>query len=221
MQLLQAAHEQQLALARDLRDAFEREQQARRQLDLTWRLTIQTLAAAIEARDNYTGGHIERVHRYSLAIADRMDVPQEDRQRLEIGAILHDVGKIGVPDSVLGKPGALTADEWQLMRQHPTIGAELLSKIPMLADALEVALNHHERWNGRGYPRGLEGPAIPLGARIVAVADSFDAMTTNRVYRRGRDVREAVDEIQRCSAVDFDPAVVEAFLSAWSAGAIQ
>lgn len=170
------------------------------------------LANAIELRDKYTRGHVERVMELSLRIARQMGWNQADLRPLRFGSILHDIGKIYISESILGKPGALTPDEWVEMRRHTIIGAELLAPIPYLAPAAPVVLSHHERWDGQGYPHGLKGDEIPPAARIVAVADCYDAMTTVRVYHNASRVEAAVEEILQNRGVRYDPAVVDAFM---------
>ena len=208
---------QQLAIIADLKQVYEAERRARDELREAYIGTIRVLAAAVEAKDDYTGGHVERVRRYAVALARELDFSEDAARGLDVGAILHDVGKVGVPDKVLAKAGPLDAEEWRAMRQHPAIGAQILQNVPFLVPALEVVANHHERWDGTGYPLGLRGEAIPLAGRIVAVADAFDALTTDRVYRGRRTIATAVDEVQACSGSQFDPVVVEAFLRALNA----
>ena len=177
------------------------------------RQTSAALARAVEARDAYTGGHIERVRRYSLALADRLDLAGDLRQHLEVGAILHDIGKIAVPDAVLGKGGALAPEEWAAMRRHPEIGCRLLAGIAFLGPAVEAVAAHHERYDGTGYPRGLAGAAIPLLGRIVAVTDAYDAMTTDRPYRRALAPAAVHAELVRGRGTHWDPAIVDALLA--------
>jgi HD-GYP domain-containing protein (c-di-GMP phosphodiesterase class II) len=175
--------------------------------------TVLSLARAIEARDMHTGSHIERVQRYSVELAQRLGLDDEDVWRVGIGAILHDVGKIGVPDAVLNKRASLTPRELEEMRRHPTIGGRLLADNPLLEAARDAVLYHHERWDGTGYPNGLAGHSIPIDGRIVAVADAFDAMTANRPYRACLSLEHATDEIARGAGTQFDPEVVRAFLA--------
>jgi len=178
----------------------------------TYKLTLEALVTALDARECETGHHSQRVVRYSLAIADNMDLLPEQIEQLARGALLHDIGKIGVPDSILLKPGPLTDEEWVEMRKHPEIGARILSDIDFLFEASKIVLTHQEQWGGGGYPAGLKGEDIPLGSRIFAVADTLDAIVSDRPYRKGRSLDYAREEIQRFSGTQFDPAVVEAFL---------
>jgi HD-GYP domain-containing protein (c-di-GMP phosphodiesterase class II) len=199
------------AYAEDVRNSYTRELRRSQQLKDTYMATVKALAAAVEAKDDYTGGHIQRVHALGMLLA-RAIVPEEagDAQ-LACGFLLHDVGKLAVPDAVLNKPGPLDADEWDLMRQHPEKGAKILSTIPFLDRALEVVRHHHERWDGTGYPAGLQGEEIPLWARIFAVVDTVDAITSDRPYRAGRTLEVAIEELRAGSGAQFDPACVAAF----------
>lgn len=178
-----------------------------------YNLTLEALVTALDARECETSNHSQRVVRSTLAIADRMGITGEEREHVARGALLHDIGKIGVPDGVLLKPGKLNEEEWVEMRKHPEIGARILSGIEFLAPAAEIVLAHQERWDGGGYPRGLKAEDIPIGARIFAVADALDAITSDRPYRRGRSLEYARDEIAQHSGTQFDPQVVEVFLS--------
>jgi putative nucleotidyltransferase with HDIG domain len=175
---------------------------------------IRALAAALDARDPYTSGHSERVSAVSVEMGRAMNLPDHDVSTLRLGALLHDIGKIGVPDEVLRKPAALTASEFELIRAHPVVGARILRSIPFLVAHLPIVELHHERPDGRGYPYGLVGDAIPLAARIVHVADAFDAMTSARAYRPGRLPHEAIAELQRNIGTDFDRDAVEALVTA-------
>ncbi len=186
---------------------------ANHQISETYTLTLEALVTALDARECETGNHSQRVVRATLAIADRLGIVGEVREHIGRGALLHDIGKIGVPDQVLLKPGKLTEEEWDEMRKHPEIGARILSGISFLAPAAEIVLAHQERWDGKGYPRGLVGEEIPIGARIFAVADTLDAITSDRPYRRGRSLNYAREEIGRHAGTQFDPQVVESFLS--------
>ena len=179
---------------------------------------IRALAAALDARDPYTAGHSERVSALSVAIGKAMSLGDADIEILRLGALLHDIGKIGVTDEVLRKPSALTPAEFDLIRAHPVVGARILRSIPFLASHLPIVELHHERHDGRGYPHGLIGEEIPLAARIVHVADAYDAMTSARAYRPARLPQEAVAELRRCAGTDFDPQCVEALVRAVPAG---
>jgi HD-GYP domain-containing protein (c-di-GMP phosphodiesterase class II) len=183
--------------------------------------SIRAFAAAIDAKDPYTRGHSERVAEGSRAIARQLGLSAEMQQRTWIGALLHDVGKIGVDDSILHKGGGLSEDEFEEMRAHPAIGAEILTPIVQLRDMIPAVRFHHEAWNGKGYPDGLKGEGIPLIARIVAVADTFDAMTTNRPYQTAHDGEAAARRIQELVGTRFDPKVVTAFLRAFESGDVK
>lgn len=174
--------------------------------------TIIAMADAIEKRDDYTGGHTQRVAGFSLLMADGLGLSPRLRGMLHIGAMLHDVGKIGVDDAILRKQGRLTDEEFAMMKRHSTIGEEILANIPPLRDVLPVVRFHHESYDGKGYPDGLQGNEIPLLARIVAIADAFDAMTSDRPYRKGMPLAKAREEIRRCSGVQFDPNLAALFL---------
>ena len=181
--------------------------------DRTYDATLAALSSALDVRDTETEGHARRVVRYMELIADELKVPVEQHATLRRGALLHDIGKIGVPDHILRKPGPLTENEWLTMKTHPDLGAKIIANVPFLEEVAVIIRAHHERWDGNGYPDRLAGDEIPLGARIFAVADSFDAMTSDRPYRRGRQLDEALAEIEHCSGTQFDPQVVRAFLS--------
>jgi HD-GYP domain-containing protein (c-di-GMP phosphodiesterase class II) len=217
---LQRTEQQMVAYARDLRRAYESERQRRAEVHEAYLSTVRVLATAIETRDPYTGGHVERVAVFSVAIGRELGWKEEALGTLELGALLHDVGKIGVEDRILRKPGQLDPEEWAQMKRHPELGARLLAEVPFLKTSVGCALRHHERWSGGGYPGGLMGDAIPLEARIVAVADTCDAMTSDRPYRKGLAMSVALEEIERCSNTQFDPQVVAAFIRAVHAGTI-
>ncbi len=190
------------------------------QLESAYKASLSMLANAIEARDRSTRSHVERVSAYASAIAQELAWDDEHIDALVFGSILHDIGKIGVREAVLCKTGKLSADEWQEMRQHPEVGARMIEPIPYLARAIPVVLHHHERWNGSGYPRGLAGETIPEGARLLAVVDTFDAMTSDRPYRPAVSPEAALEEIVRQSGVQFDPDMVDAFRRCWVRGEI-
>ena len=192
--------------------------QARR-LEELFLASVQSLAEALEVKDPYTRGHSVRVSHYSVVIAREMGLGDELLRRIELGGHVHDIGKIGVREDVLNKPGKLTNDEYQHIMTHPMVGWKILA--PLLGDmpeALSIVRSHHERFDGRGTPDGLAGASIPLEARITAAADSFDAMTSDRPYRPGLSMNEALAEIVRCSGTQFDPQVVAAFVAAVEAG---
>jgi len=172
---------------------------------------IRALATALDARDPYTAGHSERVSVLSVAIGRSLRLRDEEIEVIRLGALLHDIGKIGVPDAVLLKPTALTHAEFDIIKQHPGAGARILQSVPFLIPHLPIVELHHERPDGRGYPHGLRGDEIPIAAHIVHVADAYDAMTSERVYRKPLSPRAALEELERCSGSQFDPAIVDAF----------
>lgn len=182
-------------------------------LEQSYDYTLEALGGALDAKDAETEGHCQRVTAITILLARIMKVDADLLRQIARGAFLHDIGKMGIPDQVLRKPGPLSEDEREMMRRHCDIGYTVLKKIPFLKEAAEIVLAHQEFYDGSGYPRGLRGDEIPLGARIFAVADTFDAMTSDRPYRKALPVSAAREEIQRFSGVQFDPRVVEAFLS--------
>ena len=190
----------------------QRVEEATRSLEHAYTQTLEALGAALDSRDVGTESHSRRVHGYSLSLAREHGVPQTEMADLAHGVLLHDIGKIGIPDAILLKPGKLTAGEWQVMRTHPEIGKRLIEKIPFLHGAIPVVWCHHEKWDGTGYPRGLKADEIPLHARIFSVVDAFDAMTFDRPYSRAIPFEDAIAEIKRCAGGHFDPRVVESFL---------
>ena len=184
-----------------------------RELQDTYRATLEALGSALDTRDVGTEAHSRRVHGYALTIARAHGVTEEEIKDIEHGVLLHDIGKIGIPDAILLKPGPLTPEEWIVMRTHPEVGRRLIERIPFLRGAVPIVYHHHERWDGSGYPLGLRGDTIPLGARIFAVADALDAMTFDRPYSKAVSYEAAGREIERCTSTHFDPAVVRTFLS--------
>jgi response regulator RpfG family c-di-GMP phosphodiesterase len=176
-----------------------------------YRSTLKALAQALETRDAETHGHSERVVTFSLRLGRELGLDKGQMKSLEFGSLLHDIGKIGVPDAILRKPAKLTSEEWIKMREHPLHGQQILREIRFLEGASRVVGQHHEKWDGSGYPLGLHGEEIDLNARIFAVADAFDAMTSDRVYRAGRSYEVAAAELERCGSQQFDPQVVAAF----------
>ena len=177
-----------------------------------------SLAGAVEARDGYTGAHLERVTRYSQAVGAQLRLDRDQLRTLWIGSLLHDIGKISIPDRILNKPSALSSEELQVMREHPRLGAAILEQSAFLSTAVPTVLHHHERWDGGGYPFGLVRGEIPIEARVLAVADAYDAIVTDRAYRKRRSEEIALQELERCSGTQFDPVVVEAFVQARERG---
>jgi putative nucleotidyltransferase with HDIG domain len=182
--------------------------------------TAESLADAIEKRDPYTGGHTQRVTSYSMAIAKHLQLNPSEKKCLKIAAVLHDVGKIGIEDHILRKPEPLNSEEYNTIKGHARMGAEILEHIRQLRDIVPGVKYHHEQMNGSGYPDGLKGEEMPIIARIVAVADTYDAMTTDRPYRRALTRETAIGELKRCSGIQFDREVVEAFIKAYALGGI-
>ena len=201
-----------------IRDAFEKVQRAARENRELFLSSIRALAEAIDAKDPYTRGHSERVARYAAAIGEEMGLPSEEVERVRVAALLHDVGKIGVDDRIIRKTTALTEEEFALMKTHPVKGAAIMGAIAQLADVIPGMRHHHEKWEGGGYPDGLKGEEIPMQARIVTVADTFDAMTTTRPYQKAMEIGFVVERIKSFSGVRYDPVVVEAFLRAFARG---
>ena len=183
------------------------------QLERSYNLTLEALGNALDLKDAETEGHSKRVTAFTMAIARAMNLPRELRDVIARGAFLHDIGKMAIPDAILRKPGRLTPDEQMLMREHALRGYQMLHKIPFLKEAANIVYSHQERFDGTGYPRGLKGDQIPLGARIFAVADTFDAITSDRPYRAAQSISSARREIQRHSGHQFDPEVVDTFIS--------
>jgi len=181
----------------------------------------EALAESIEKRDPYTGGHTKRVLAYSMAIAKYMKLNEEEMEKLKIAAILHDIGKIGVEDKILRKKENLTEEEYQEMKKHPMVGVEILGHISQLKDIIPGMRYHHERTDGKGYPNGLKGNNIPLIARIISVADTYDAMTTTRPYHNALSNSKAVAELKRCAGTQFDKSVVYAFIKAFENNELQ
>ena len=196
----------------DLHQLIELERAQRALLQSAYEETVTALARALESKDSGTGAHSVRVQSYALELTQELAPELIDDRSLEHGFLLHDVGKIGIPDEILRKPGPLDDDERRLMESHTTIGERMLEDLALLrGEGLRVVRSHHERWDGAGYPDALAGEEIPIGARIFAVADALDAMTNDRPYRVAGDWRNAADQIQSAAGTQFDPAVVEAF----------
>ena len=182
--------------------------------------TVKALAAAIDGKDPYTRGHSERVARFSLAIGESLGLPDDEMEKLRISALLHDVGKIAIEDNILKKPAALTNEEYEIMKQHPQKGYKIMSQIPAISDFLPGMYMHHEMMDGNGYPQGLKGDQIPMQARIVSVADTFDAMTTDRPYQKGMSLEDALARIRTFVGTRYDARVVEALVEACESGQI-
>ena len=212
-QLLVERREYQVTLERRVDEATRDLALTLRELQETYRSTLEALGCAIDTRDVETEAHSRRVHGYTLTIARAFGVPERHLRDIEHGVLLHDIGKIGIPDAILLKPGPLTPEEWIMMRTHPELGRRLIERIPFLRGAVPIVYHHHEKWDGTGYPLGLRHEAIPLGARIFAVADALDAMLFDRPYSKAISYDAARKEIQRCAGAHFDPAVVQTFLS--------
>ena len=174
--------------------------------------TIGILRQTVEAKDTYTRGHSDRVFAYSVLIGEKLELSDKDIHTLKIGGLFHDIGKIGVPDSILLKSSKLSDDEYSQIKNHPSIGAHILGDVPMFQDIIPIVLHHHERFDGNGYPSQLKGTDIPYFARIAAVADTFDAMTSKRSYRDSLPIDVVKDEIVRCSGTQFDPDIAKVFL---------
>jgi putative two-component system response regulator len=191
------------------------------QLKEAYKASLRALANAIEARDAYTRDHVDRVNAYAQALAAELGWDEDRRDALEYGAILHDIGKISIPERILCKTGPLAKDEWRQMRQHPSLGARMIEGIPFLAPAVAIILYHHERWDGSGYPQGLKGTEIPEEARLLAVVDTFDAMTTDRPYRKAQPASVAYEVILDKSGELYDPQMADALGRCWDRGEIQ
>jgi ribonuclease P protein subunit RPR2 len=197
-----------------LREALRQEKRTAEVVSRSYVAAVRALTNAVEARDAYTGKHAERVAAYGLEMARLIDPELAQDPETEFGFLLHDVGKVAVPDAILHKPSALSRSEMGVMRQHPVTGFEIVSHIDFLeGNAQRIVRFHHERWDGDGYPDGIKGRDIPLAARIFAVADTLDAITTNRPYRRGSPIADARDEIARGSGTQFDPQAVSALMA--------
>ncbi len=202
----------QAAVIIDNKSLFEEVKRKTRELEEAHFDSIKALAEALETKDVYTMGHSDRTVNYALAVAERLGLSEKEKEVLKYAAIFHDIGKIGVKEDILNKPGKLTEDEYAEMKKHPEMGAEIIKHIKFLAPVVPFIYYHHERYDGTGYPTGLKGEAIPIGARIVSVLDAYDAMTTDRPYRLTPGKEKAIAELKRCSGIQFDPKVVDAFL---------
>jgi ribonuclease P protein subunit RPR2 len=207
-----AARQRQLErYAADLREVFKQERTRAQELRRSYRATVRALSNAVEARDAYTGKHAERVTAYGMKLARAVGLSLEESPQIEFGFLLHDIGKVAVPDAILFKTTGLTEEEYALIALHPVVGAEILRDVDFIGEGKLVVRHHHERWDGTGYPGGLVEEAIPMSGRIVIVADNFDALTHSRPYAEAWDADKAAAEIRRQSGQHFDPQVVEAF----------
>ena len=198
------AYRRERSKAQELSDALAN-------LKTSYLETIRSLAFVVEAKDAYTGQHLERCRVYGVALLRELGI-EDQYPDAEYGFLLHDAGKVGVPERILGKPGPLTAAEWRVMRTHPLIGYQMLASIPFMQNAAEIVRSHHEMFDGSGYPEGLKGDEITPPARVFSVVDAFDAMTTDRPYRAALTIEQAADELERMAGTQFDPEVVAAFV---------
>jgi ribonuclease P protein subunit RPR2 len=222
---IEAVRRQMIVFAREIREVFQQERQRSRELegaleDLNeaYLATIKTLAFLVEAKDEGTRRHLDRTHAYGMALARIVAPDLAERPELGYGFLLHDIGKVGIPERILQKEDHLTDAEWAVMRTHPVVGAEIVAPMRFLGQAVEVIRYHHESFDGSGYPDGLAGKAIPIAARIFTVVDAFDAMTSDRPYRGRMRTEQAMGEIVEGSGSQFDPEIVEAFLILMEAG---
>ena len=190
----------------------EKLEDSKEQLEQAYLDMVQTLRYTVEAKDSYTRGHSDRVSEYSVLIGEKLGLPAEQIKTLKIGGLFHDIGKIGIPDSILLKPDKLSDDEYSQIKNHPSIGAHILGSAEVFKDIIPIVKHHHERYDGNGYPSKLKGEEIPYLARIAAVADTFDAMTSRRSYRGPIDVEHVKEEIKRCEGTQFDPQIAEVFI---------
>jgi putative nucleotidyltransferase with HDIG domain len=211
-QALQETHNYQQNLEQVVRARTEMLRQAMEDLEHSYDITLEALGDALDLKDSETEGHSKRVTAYTIALARAMGISPAEIKVIARGAFLHDIGKMAIPDDILRKPAALTSDEQKVMREHCTRGFNILRKIPFLSEAAEIVFSHQEHYDGTGYPTGLRGGEIPIGARIFAVADTLDAITSDRPYRKASSFDAARQEILRCSGTQFDPSVVEVFL---------
>ena len=196
----------------EIKQINEKLEDSKEQLEQAYLDMVETLRYTVEAKDSYTRGHSDRVSEYSVLIGEKLGLSEEQIKTLRIGGLFHDIGKIGIPDSILLKPAKLTDDEYSQIKNHPSIGAHILGSAVIFKDIIPIVKHHHERYDGNGYPSRLKGEEIPYMARIAAVADTFDAMTSRRSYRGPIDIEHVKEEIKRCEGTQFDPKIAEAFL---------
>ncbi len=179
---------------------------------------VYALAAAVDAKDHYTYGHSRKVNIYAVVLAEALGLPSDEVSRISTSALLHDIGKIGIPDSILNKKGELDADEWEAIKSHPRLGANIVGNVQDLAPCVGSILYHHEKWDGTGYPEGLRGKSIPLGARILSIADAFAAMASARPYREALADNQALERLKQGAGSQFDPDLVSLFVEEVEAG---
>jgi HD-GYP domain-containing protein (c-di-GMP phosphodiesterase class II) len=215
---LEHTREQLLLFAGDLQEMIARERLQRheaeaayRELSASYLSMVRTLAEVCEAKDHHTRSHLDRTYQYATLLTQRLAPEYNQRAEIGFGFLLHDIGKVGIPESVLNKPGPLTEEEWAVMRTHPLLGVELVKPLRFLGDAVGIIREHHERWDGKGYPSGLKGEEIFLPARIFMMADTFDAMTCDRPYRKALPIHAALEEIDAHAGTQFDPEVARAW----------
>ena len=216
-----ARKQYQKKLERKVRERTTELRSALKDIAVTYQNTLLALVAALDAREHETSDHSQRVVKYTSAIASKLGIAGQELEEIGRGALLHDIGKIGVPDAVLLKPGKLTPEEWKEMRKHPDLGYQMIQSIPFLSVPAQIVLQHQERFDGGGYPNGLNRNDIHIGARIFCIADTLDAMTSDRPYRKGTTFANAIAEIKRCAGTQFDPEVVSAFLDIGEDGLVQ
>ncbi len=216
---LEQAQQQLLVFARELNEVIAEERSRRADAEMALRALqdsyfemVRTLATVVEMKDATTRSHLDRTYQYALRLARRIDAELAQDPAIGYGFILHDIGKIGIPEAILNKPGPLTDDERAIMETHPVIGVQLVSPIKFLGQATHIIREHHERWDGKGYPQGLRGEDIHLGARIFSVVDTFDAITSERPYQEALPISYALEEIEEAGGTQFDPEVVREFL---------
>lgn len=217
---LEQAQQQLLVFARDLKEIVAEERSRRDDAEMALRALqdsyldmVRTLATVVEMKDTTTRSHLDRTYQYALRLTRRVDPDLARDPAIGYGYILHDIGKIGIPEAILNKPGPLTDEERAVMETHPLLGVQLVAPIRFLGEAADIIRDHHERWDGRGYPQGLAGERIHLGARIFSVIDTFDAITSERPYQEALPVAYALEEIERAAGTQFDPEVVREFLA--------
>jgi ribonuclease P protein subunit RPR2 len=216
---VETMRQQLLLFAEDLRTMAGRERMRREEAEVALHETrdayltlVRTLANVCEMKDNYTRDHLDRTYQFAMSLTKRVAPELAENASIQYGYLLHDIGKVGIPDSILNKPGPLDDQEWAQMKTHPLIGFQLVKNIRFLGDAVHIVRSHHERWDGRGYPEGARGEDIYLPARIFSIIDTFDAMTTNRPYRAAMPVHAALEEIERMGGTQFDPDLAVEFV---------